>query len=248
MLYSDDMRIYTSSFFTHGTYILFAVILLTFLFFPSVYIRVSQSLFSSLYRYNAPSAEINVTSEYVYMDGKELTPLYTMVRPPQVPYDFILATRPPMNDEPDIVSKYVYNDRGIAVGYIHEKRDTIYVIVLFSSSVSRELFSVNGHISSGTGTGGGSFYLSTPIDADIVTGLPIVHQATGGTVSTVSVIERFPEKNVQRVHGIIAVNPLQTPMLYIRAQDERKIFEHEFEQAKKRVDTLHSESAEIFSK
>ena len=45
-------------------------------------------------------------------------------------------------------------------------------------------------------------------------GTPIIHQTTGAVVSHVVSVEEIAEKNIIRVAGLIAVNPLETAVLY----------------------------------
>ena len=88
-------------------------------------------------------------------------------------------------------------------------------MILFSSSLSGELFSVAGYVTEGIGSGGGSFSLQVPLGHAVPVGTPIVHQATGETVSRVAVIETIAEKNIIRVGGVIGINPLETAELSV---------------------------------
>lgn len=200
----------------HFTFI--ALLLITYLFFPSFYISISQRLFAVIYRHNAQSLqEFNNARLHsgVYVKN-DILPLNIIARPPQTPYDFLIATTASGHGQEKEIAHYVYNSSLIPIGYIEKKYKSLYVVALFSSPKSNEKFSVNGYVSRGSGEGGGSFSIQIPADISVKIGMPITHQVTGTVVSVVAAIKYLPEKNIQQVIGILHSNPLQIATLYVK--------------------------------
>ena len=186
----------------HSGYIAYGItilVLLGYILFPGIYLTVSESLFGAFYTYHASERPV----------PEESGDLRTIARPPQTPYDTLLVLGEAR------AGRYVYSKNGRPVGYVGNRQGRVKSIILFSSSLSDEIFSVNGHTVKGRGTGSGSFSLITPIDDTITPGSVITHQGTGKAVSRVVTIAVSPETNTQEVRGLIAINPLQTSALYL---------------------------------
>ena len=195
--------------FSHGVYALLALIIVTYGIFPSAYARVSQVIFTAVYRYHNPDIP------RMPPPSSDMQVLYTVARPPQMPYDSMLMTLPDRGSDHEApVGLYVYGADGTPVGYIQERRGSLYVVVLFSSPLSSERFSVGGYVTEGVGSGSGSFFLQIPSGNGAEVGTPIVHQVTGATVSHVAAVENIAEKNIMRVSGVISINPFETAVLY----------------------------------
>ena len=212
--------------FTHGTYALIAVIVLTYLFFPSAYIQVSQTLFTKIYEYLEPP----ILSPAEHLPIASTTKrLQVIARPPQTPYDSMLAVLPVRTgiQGDDLVTRYVYNREGAPIGYIDEKRGDLYVIILFSSTLSEEIFSLDGYVVTGSGSGSGGFSITVPEHVTHLRGTPIIHQPTGIVVGSVVAAEDSLKQGFVHVHSTISSNPLQTPILYMPVQGGERISEKE---------------------
>ena len=210
-----------SRYATYTTVVCLIVIVALYIFFPAVYVSVSQPVFSFLYGYNAPSKLITEEWEYAYKKDDKATPLYVVARPPQTPYDSMLVTS--VGDGEEMTGRYVYDHQGMPVGYVHEQRGSLYMVLLFSSSLSIESFSVNGYVTEGTGIGSGSFLISVPISNEVLPGTPIIHQVSGRVGGFATNIEKVVERNIQRLRSTIAINPIQTPVLYVLQNGGRRV-------------------------
>ena len=198
----------------------------TYLFFPSFYISISQKLFTTIYTHNTESLQ-KINTETLLLpdmhtkkDG--FSPLNVIARPPQTPYDFFITTALSEHESEKEISRYVYNDALVPIGYIEKKYTSVYVVTLFSSPKSREKFSVNEYVSEGVGEGGGSFSMQIPLGIPITVGMPIVHQVTGIPAGTVATMKNLPEKNIQQVIGILHSNPLRIAKVYVKNKTEEK--------------------------
>ena len=201
------------------SYVLMALLLITYIFFPSWYQSVSQKLFGAVYTHHATSLSGSsfVAGTHTVSASAGLLPLFVIARPPQTPYDYVITT---VSDRYQSMIGatgrwYVYDASMRPIGYVEDKHASLFAVILFSAPTSDELFSVNGHISRGTGEGGGSFSLQVPIDVAISVGMPIVHQVTGEVASAVVAIERVPEKHIQRVVGVLGSSPLEMAVVYM---------------------------------
>ncbi len=206
------------------SYLLISGVLVSYLLFPSLYVTVSSALFSAIYRY--PShPEIQPAAA----DEPGTVPLYVIARPPQTPYDSVLVTE--RTGRPYTGSPYVYTEKGMPVGYIDKQRGSLYTVVLFSSALSKEIFSVDGHVAEGKGVGGGGFHLITPIDRSIRYGKSIIHQTTGAVAGSVITVDEISERNIQRIGSVIAENPAGMSVLYLRHDGGISVDESKKEQA-----------------
>lgn len=196
-----------------------ALLLITYLVFPSWYRAVSQRVFSVIYTRHAQSAQDNIpiTGGNIIHKEAELLPIFVMARPPQTPYDYLITTVP----EQQQVTKYkkgtwyVYDETATPVGYIEKVYPTLFIITLFSAPGSDDIFAINNHVSHSRGVGGGGFSLQIPIGIKVAVGTPITHQATGKIVSTAVAVESIPEKNIQKVTGVLKSSPLEMATLYV---------------------------------
>ena len=225
--------------FTYITGAILLFIALTYYFFPTPYVALSQRIFSPLYRNSqAPLPQDLYKEELQKLPEavKEMLPLYVLAQPPQTPYDFLIVTEPEqswkeLEDKSALIGKYVYNATGTPIGCIHEEHEDVFVVILFSSPESREIFSVGDYVKKGEGTGNGGFYIQTPIDETIKVGMPIVHQPTGIVISHIIAIEKVPEKNIQRVMGTLDSNPLQTALVYVPPYGKEVLMQEEIDTA-----------------
>ena len=204
---------------TKASYAVIAVLLATYLLFPEWYRHVSQVLFKAIYTQHAqlPQSDTATTSDTPAFEKDRMLPLFVIARPPQTPYDYVITTVPEQY-QPAKYEKgvwYVHDTTGRPVGYVEKTYPSLLIITLFSASGSSEIFSVGGYSARGIGEGGGSFSLQVPIGMAIPIGAPIIHQATGEIVSAVVAIERVPEKNVQKVIGVLGSSPLEMAVVYI---------------------------------
>ena len=200
-------------------YVVMALLLIAYIFFPSWYRAISQKLFGVVYTRYAQSLQDGVIDFSMPSVSREsdMLPIFVIARPPQTPYDYVITTVPEQLQQADQQEGrwYVYDDAGQPVGYVAQWHPSLLVIPLFSAPGSDELFSVAGYVSRGIGDGGGSFSLQVPMDVAVTTGMPIIHQATGKMLSAVVAIENIPEKNVQKVIGVLRESPLETAILYM---------------------------------
>ena len=200
-------------------YVVMALLLITYILFPSWYRAVSQKIFGIVYTHYAQSlqdGDIDFSMPSASRES-EMLPVFVIARPPQTPYDYVITTVPEQFGEESRQEGrwYVYDEVGQPVGYVEQWHPSLLVIPLFSAPGSDELFSVAGYVSRGIGGGGGSFSLQVPMDVAVTTGMPIVHQATGKMLSAVVAIENIPEKNVQKVIGVLRESPWETAILYV---------------------------------
>ena len=200
-------------------YVLMALLLITYIFFPSWYRVLSQKVFGVVYMRYAQSlhdGDVDFSMPSVSRES-EMLPVFVIARPPQTPYDYMITTVPEQFQQANRQEGkwYVYDEVGQPVGYVEQWYPSLLVIPLFSAPGSDELFSVAGYVSRGIGEGGGSFSLQVPLDIAVTTGMPIVHQATGKMLSAVVAVENVPEKNVQKVIGVLQESPLETAVLYM---------------------------------
>ena len=196
-------------------YVFFGLFLATYLIFPSFYVAVSQKVFTFWYARHAhfyPEVSGAFSVDNPVASDKEV-PLYVIARPPQTPYDLLVVKAPDGYDEQNI-SRYVYHDRSVPVGYIAEMYSAVYAVTLFSAPESSEQFSVGDYVTVGVGQGGGGLSLQVPVGVSVSVGMPITHQATGSVVGSVVAVEDLPEKNIQRVSGALQVSPFQVVVLY----------------------------------
>ena len=207
---------------TKGCYVGIALLLITYLIAPSWYRTISQKIFGILYRQhaqyllgNSEHADIVNTSP-----SEAVLPIFVIARPPQTPYDYLIttATKGNWRQKQEDEMQYVYNNKMEPMGYIEKMYQSVFTVTLFSSPKSEEQFSVNGYVSSGRGQGGGSFFLEVPLDVNITVGMPILHQMTGKIASTVITIKTVPEKNIQKVAGIVGSSPLEMGVLYMEKE------------------------------
>lgn len=208
---------------SRGVYVFFGLFLVTYLIFPSLYVAVSQKLFTFWYARHAhfysDVSDISSVGHVTVLDGE--VPLYVIARPPQTPYDLLLVKAPDARGVQDI-SHYVYHGKSVPVGYVAGKYSSVYAVALFSAPQSREQFSVGEYVAVGVGQGGGSFSLQVPAAVSVSVDMPIIHQATGSVVGFVVAVEDLPEKNIQKVSGVLAISPFQMAVLYAfpGAEDE----------------------------
>ena len=209
---------------TSAGYVLMALLLITYYFFPSWYIAGSQKLFGAVYGRNAQLLqESGVSGTIADINFTEPTlPMFVIARPPQTPYDYIISTAPKgyQQSEQEEGVHYVYDENAKPIGYVEKMYASLFVVTLFSAPRSNEKFSVNGFVSDGVGEGGGSFFLQVPMDIAITVGMPIVHQVTGKVVSTVVAVNNVPEKNIQKVTGVLSSSPLEMAILYMAKKSE----------------------------
>ncbi len=223
------------------SYVVMAILLVTYILFPSWYRTVSQRLFSILYTQHAQSLQndIPIASSNTVPKESELLPIFVMARPPQTPYDYLITTVP----EHQQFTKYkkgtwyVYDETVKPIGYIEKVYPTLFIVTLFSAPKSNEVFSVNNYISRSKGEGGGGFSLQIPIDMAVTIGTPITHQATGKVVSTVIAINSIPEKNIQKVTGVLKRSPFEMATLYVAHKSNDTIVSKPVESA---IDTAKS--------
>ena len=196
-----------------------ALLLVTYMLFPSWYRAISQRVFGMVYTQHAQSLQNNTqnTSNSTAQKNHRLVPMFVIARPPQTPYDYLIATIP----EQQQVARYkkgiwyVYDETETPVGYIEKVYPTVCIVTLFSAPGGSEVFAVNNYVSHAEGDGGGSFSLQVPIDIAVPIGTPIIHQATGKIASTVIAIESMPEKNIQKVIGTLKSSPLEMATVYV---------------------------------
>ena len=233
-------------------YIAMALLLITYIFFPSWYRAISQKIFGVVYTRHAQSlqdGDIDFSMPSVSRES-EMLPVFVIARPPQTPYDYVLTTVPEQFQEANQQEGrwYVYDETGQPVGYVEQWYPSLLVIPLFSAPGSDELFSVAGYVSRGIGDGGGSFSLQVPMDIAVTAGMPIVHQATGKILSAVVAIENIPEKNVQKVVGVLRESPLEIAMLYMAREPNNaalpKTIESTTDAVRAFADTAREEQAE----
>ena len=139
--------------FVFSTYLPVAILLLGYLVFPSLYIAVSQKLFTVVYTYGMrlpEGADDTLPSLPVWGEGAVL-PLYVIARPPQTPYDFFIATGFTANERKEYSSRYVYDSDLVPVGRVTEVYPTVVVVTLFSAPRSSEQFAVGEYITAGGG-------------------------------------------------------------------------------------------------
>lgn len=234
------------------SYVVMAFLLITYIFFPSWYRTISQKIFGVVYTRHAQSlqnSDVDFSMPSVSRESGML-PVFVIARPPQTPYDYVLTTVPEQFQEANQQEGrwYVYDDAGQPVGYVEQWYPSLLVIPLFSAPGSDELFSVAGYVSRGIGDGGGSFSLQVPMDIAVTTGMPIVHQATGKILSTVVAIENIPEKNVQKVVGVLRESPLEIAMLYMAHEPNNaaqpEVVESTTDAVRTLADTARKEQAE----
>ncbi len=233
-------------------YVVMAFLLITYIFFPSWYRTISQKIFGVVYMRYAQSlqdGDIDFRMPSISQESGML-PVFVIARPPQTPYDYVLTTVPEQFQEANQQEGrwYVYDDAGQPVGYVEQWHSSLLVIPLFSAPGSDELFSVAGYVSRGIGDGGGSFSLQVPMDIAVTTGMPIVHQATGKILSAVVAIENIPEKNVQKVVGVLRESPLEIATLYMLREPNNAVLPEVVESATDMVrilaDTARKEQTE----
>ena len=216
-------------------YVVMALLLITYIFFPSWYRTISQKIFGIVYTRYAQSlqdSDIDFSMPSVSRESGML-PVFVIARPPQTPYDYVITTVPKQFQEEGRQEGrwYVYDEAGQPVGYAEQWYPSLLVIPLFSAPGSDELFSVAGYVSRGIGDGGGSFSLQVPMDVAVAVGMPIVHQATGKILSAVVAIENIPEKNVQKVIGVLRESPLETAILYMAREPNNAVLPEAVESA-----------------
>ena len=203
-----------------------ALLLATYMLFPSWYRAVSQRVFSMIYTQHAQSLQSNTqnTGNNTSQKNHRLVPMFVIARPPQTPYDYLVTTIP----EQQQVTRYkkgvwyVYDETETPVGYIEKVYPTVCIVTLFSAPGGSEVFAVNNYVSHAEGNGGGSFSLQILIDIAVPIGTPIIHQATGKVASTVIAVESIPEKNIQKVTGALKSSPLEMATVYV-AQESNNI-------------------------
>ena len=201
-----------------AVYIFSAFFLITYAIFPAPYINISHQLFTFLYSRTARDAQERIGNGQPFAafvtDLGYMVPLYVIARPPQTPYDFFITKAPVGYDEQKF-SHYVYATESMPIGYIERMYSAVYVVTLFSAPKSREQFSVGGFVGTGVGEGGGSFSVQVPAGIPVIIGEPIIHQATGAVVGAVAAVEDLPEKNIQKVAGVLHGNLFETTVLYV---------------------------------
>ena len=201
------------------SYAVMALLLLTYVLFPSWYRAVSQKVLGAIYVQHAQSLRNDtpiVSNDEAHINPT-LVPIFTIVRPPQAPYDYLITTIPE-NQQFRKYKKgtwYVYDEKERPVGFIEKAYPTMLIVTLFSAPGSNEVFSVNDYVSRGRGEGGGGFSLQVPIDMEIAVGESITHQATGKIVSTVIAVNSIPEKNIQEVVGVLQRSPFEMATVYV---------------------------------
>ena len=233
-------------------YVVMALLLITYIFFPSWYRTISQKIFGVVYTRHAQSLQDGDVDFSMPLASREseMLPVFVIAHPPQTPYDYVLTTVPEQLQEANQQEGrwYVYDDVGQPVGYVEQWHPSLLVIPLFSAPGSDELFSVAGYVSRGIGDGGGSFSLQVPMDIAVTTGMPIVHQATGKMLSAVVAIENIPEKNVQKVIGVLRESPLEIAILYMAREPDNaalpEVVESATDAAQTLADTARKDQAE----
>ena len=232
------------------SYVLMALLLITYLFFPSWYRAVSQRVFGVVYtRYAESLPSVPAASGVRVVPGElELLPMFVIVRPPQTPYDYVITTVPDQYQRAVYAGVagvwYVYDTAMRPIGYVEKMYPSLFVVTLFSAPASNELFSVGDYVSRGTGEGGGAFSLQVPIDVAVSVGMPIVHQATGEIVSAVAAIDTVPEKNVRRVIGVLGSSPFEMAVLYMARTPNSALLSESIESA---IDAANELSADALA-
>lgn len=212
-------------FLSNISFIFIVLLLVSYFVFPSLYVSVSQKLFTALYARTAhlswegSSMQLPIAQSEI---GNDSIPLFVLARPPQTPYDFLITTALSEDIQEKKIGRYVYDDALVPVGFVEKKYPAVYVVTLFSALKSKEQFAVGDYVSSGIGEGGGSFSVQVPADIAVDVGMPIVHQATGAVVSTVVAVQPLPEKNIQQVIGVLHKSPLEMAVLYVERDAERE--------------------------
>lgn len=217
------------------SYVVIALLIATYILFPSGYRVISQRVFGVLYTQHAQSVQDDTYSANDSMAYIEhgLVPAFVIARPPQTPYDYLITTVPE-NQQFMKYKKgiwYVYDEAIRPIGRIEKVYPTLFITTLFSAPGSDEVFSVNNYITRGKGEGGGSFSLQVPIDMAVTVGMPIIHQATGKVVSTVTAAESIPEKNIQKITGVLQRSPFEMATVYVPQEQNDPMVKEPIESA-----------------
>ncbi len=208
----------------------FATILLLFLvalyvLIPDPFIRISHAVFVPIYLYGRNiSVEIPRNSE----DGNAIR-LAIIARPPQVPYDHLIVAVPPSIafDIGTIVS----NNDGIPVGRLDRQlTDNNATVILFSSSVAEESYSINDYVTVGSGIGGGGLEFSIPIEISVAVGDAVIHQKTGVVVAYVVGVKEEESGIVQKVFAPLSVNFFRITAVYVEKTKESVVVEEKEEE------------------
>ena len=208
-----------SSFFSLLSYGSIALLLFIYLLFPSVYKSLSVTLFSLVYSVHQPSP----TTDLFTIAPQGSLRLQVVARPPQTPYDFLIVTHPldPIADS--LVGHYVYTANSIPIGYIKEQRKEQFIIILFSSPVSEEYFSIKGAIGKGEGLGGGGIALFLPAITEIYVADQVIHQATGIPIGEVIAISKKPEKQIIRATSTLPLSPISITSVYVFPHRKKRV-------------------------
>ena len=176
-------------------------------------------------------------------------PLRVIARPPQTPYDFVITVARPEppggGDIPWYDGAYVRGREGVPVGRIEGKYGDTYLVILFSSPSSEELFSVGGAYRRRDGYRRGRF-LSADTAGRRYSGRYADHASDDGeNGGKVTAIETFPEKHTQLVKSVIAVNPTDLSVLFVENESARAVPESEtdriLEMLRKRSENITEE-------
>ena len=226
-----------SSFFSLISYSSIVLLLFIYVLFPSVYKNLSVALFSLVYTVHKPSSAIEVFTTAPQGSLR----LQVVARPPQTPYDFLIATHPldPIADS--LVGHYVYTAYSIPIGYIKEQRKEQFIIVLFSSPVSEDHFSIKGAIGKGEGLGGGGIALFLPSTTEVYVDDQVIHQATGIPIGEVIAISKKPEKQIVRATSALPLSPISITSLYVFPYRKKRITAASLEAL---INTIHQNKDE----
>ena len=223
-----------------GMYASIFLLLLLYLFVPSVYSTLSHALFAKLYRYNLP-------------EWTPTTPLYTpegalrlqvLARPPQTPYDLVITSM--LSDtEPSLLrDHYVYTQDGIPVGYVHTVQGAKVVVQLFSSTKSEEYFSVEGKSVKGKGEGGGGITLTLPLTVSLSPNAEVRHQATGISIGRTIAVREEQEKQLQWISTTLPVNPLELLSLYVLPDRAKRVTPEDLRALQKQLEEEERQEGE----
>ena len=187
--------------------------------YPTLYQIPANAIFKHVYQYNANNlyAEHSNTEESYIGDEVEVVSLSVIARPPQTPYDTLLAiqTSQKIDSVSPNVNNYVVNAKGMPIGYISAIKDDIYEITLFSSPSASETFSVGGFVTKSSGLGGGGISMTTPMLPSITEGVEIFHQPTGVSIAKVQVISEVKGEDSQDIFFTLPSNPFLLHKVYI---------------------------------
>lgn len=199
------MRNKEEKFFSKLTLIFSIVFIIFYLLFPGVLKNISVSIFTPTFEYNKERLE----------GAKTITEneLSVLIRPPQIPYDFLIAKN--INKLEVQPGHYIFNEKDVPVGVIKEVNKDVVLISLFSGTLSSPILSVNGFLVRSNGLGGGSFVINLPIDVELEIGDDIFLQDLGSRITRVERVELIDKTALKKVYGLIDLNLFEVSSLYV---------------------------------